>query len=444
MHKMKKVLVIVYYWPPSGGGGVQRWVKLAKYLPQMGWEPIIYAPDEADYPLMDHSLEADISPDLQLIRNPIIEPRKIYAKWLGKGEKEAKPNQPSADEIFYHDASQRSWKQNLALWIRGNLFIPDARALWIRPSIRFLKKYLKDHPVDAIISTGPPHSLHLIGEALHRKLDIPWIADFRDAWTEIEFFDKLMLSRWAENRHHKLERKVLKQADLSLVTADYWIDLYQKRGAQRVEVLLNGFDKDDFQHVQPTPNAHFALSHVGTLAHDRNPMSLWEALRELSDEIPTFRDKLQVHFAGKTDSLVKKSLADLGLGDHIHDHGYISHHEAISLMAASPLLLLLINQSEKNALGRVPGKVFEYLAAQRPILCIGPEGSSIDRILQDSQAGESIAFDDKDGLKQSLHQAFTQWQSGAMPRTKEVLIEPYTRRAQAAQLSGFLHEIIDD
>ena len=215
-----------------------------------------------------------------------------------------------------------------------------------------------------------------------------------------------MLSAYAANRHHKQERTVLQQADISLVTADYWPALYAKRGAKRVEVLLNGYDETDFSENRPALSAYFVISHVGTLAYDRNPTALWQALKELTEASPAFAEDLQLHFAGKTDHLVLKYLGEMGMGHHIVDRGYITHQEAIDMMCTSPILLLLINQATQNAQGRVPGKVFEYLAARRPILCIGPEESSISRILADSQAGTCFDFEDKENIKQSVWTAY--------------------------------------
>jgi glycosyltransferase involved in cell wall biosynthesis len=423
---MKKVLIIVYYWPPSGGGGVQRWLKFCNLLPENGWQPIVYVPEDPDYPLLDESLEAEVSEQVQVIKRPIWEPRKLYSRFLGKKKETSDAKGPSADEVFYHEASERSWKQNLALWIRGNFFIPDARAPWIQPSIKYLSQYLKENPVDAIVTSGPPHSLHLIGRGLKKRLAVPWIADFRDAWTEIEFFEKLMLSKWANRRHHKLERAVLAEADISLVTADYWPELYAKRGARRVEVLLNGYDENDFPTPRPSTAEAFIISHVGTLAFDRNPMALWEALSELCDESEAFSKLLRIHFAGKTDSMVKESINKLGMGDKMKDYGYISHEEAVMMMCTSPLLLLLINKSEQNAMGRVPGKVFEYMAAIRPILCLGPEDSSISRILTQAQAGTCIPYQEKERLKREIKSQFDDFQQGK-DSLHPTAIEQYSR-----------------
>nr|MBA2408145.1 glycosyl transferase family 1 [Chitinophagales bacterium] len=203
----KKVLIITYYWPPSGGAGVQRWLKMSKYLPEYGWEPIIYTPENAAYPIIDHSLEKDVLPGMKILRLPIWEPYDIYKRFVGRKKEEA------VYSGFLSENKPKSFTEKISIWIRGNFFIPDARCFWIRPSIQFLTQELKKNPVDAIISTGTPHSMHLIGKGIKENLNIPWLADFRDPWTTIDFYGQLMLTRWADAKHHRLEKDVLKTAD---------------------------------------------------------------------------------------------------------------------------------------------------------------------------------------------------------------------------------------
>ena len=203
---MKRVLVISYYWPPSGGSGVQRWVKFAKYLPSEGWQPVIYTPSNPEYTAVDHSLEADIPAQAEIIRRPILEPYGIYRALMGKGASvDIKSLTAGAreGEVTEISSGKKSFKQRLSLWIRGNLFVPDPRVTWLRPSVRFLCKYLKEHPVDVIVTTGPPQSMHLIGEKVHAKTGIPWIADFRDPWTQMYYLKHLPLTRCSWNKLYR-------------------------------------------------------------------------------------------------------------------------------------------------------------------------------------------------------------------------------------------------
>ncbi|MEM9719339.1 MAG: glycosyltransferase [Bacteroidota bacterium] len=436
---MKRVLVIAYYWPPAGGGGVQRWVKFCKYLPDFDWEPIVYTPEDADYPTLDTSLVEDVSPSLKVLRQPIWEPRKLYAKWVNSSA--GKGPQTQTDEVFYLSPKERSWKQNVSLWIRGNLVIPDARKFWIKPSIKFLSTYLEKNPVDAIISTGPPHSMHLIALGLKQKLGIPWIADFRDPWTHIEFYDKLMLSSWADSRHKYLEKRVHQVADAVIKVSPAWIDLDAPLEPQRSRVITNGYDEADFNHTKPTLREEFVISHIGTLAPDRNPKFLWEVLKDLCKENTRFAESLKLQFVGKTDPFVIEKVEKMGLGPRMEDLGYVSHQSSIELMQSTQVLLLLINESEKNAVGRIPGKVFEYLAAQRPILVIGPPTGDAAKLIQDLGAGSCVNFEDKFALRREVDRLYTLFTEDNL-HISSAGIKQYSRKKLTNKLVELLEEVV--
>ena len=213
---MKRALIISYYWPPTGGSGVQRWVKFAKYLPQEGWQPVIYTPENPEAITTDTSLEAEIPAEAEIIKRKIFEPYEFYRMLTGgrsrKKTSKAETGKGGQDEVNPINSQKKSLGKRISLWIRGNCFIPDPRCMWIGPSVRFLKKYLKEHPVDIIISTGPPHSMHLIARRLSLATGTPWIADFRDPWTKMFYFKHLHLGKTARRKHEKLEKKVLDDA----------------------------------------------------------------------------------------------------------------------------------------------------------------------------------------------------------------------------------------
>ncbi len=437
---MKKVLIIAYYWPPAGGGGVQRWLKFVKYLPEYGWEPVVYAPDpkEADYPLKDESLIQEVSDQVEVIRRPIWEPRKVYQRFVSSSD--PSPKKGKVDEIFYMNPKDRSIKQDISLWIRGNIFIPDARVFWVSPSVTFLKKYLKTNPVDAIVTTGPPHSMHLIGMRLKRLTGITWIADFRDPWTDIEFYDKMMLSKWADKQHRKLEKQVHQQADAVIKVSPYWINRDQDLEPQKMVVITNGYDEEDFAHEPPALDEKFLISHVGTLANDRNPRILWEAIKDLEKEVPGFGSDLQIQVMGKTDASVLESAQSMGVDKYLVNTGYVAHSEAIRIMQASHILLLLINDVAFNAPGRMTGKIFEYLAARRPILLIGPVDGDAAQVIADTQSGASVGFGDLEGLKKILTDYYALYKSGSL-NLQSKGYEQYARRNTTRKLAELLEEV---
>jgi len=431
---MRKVLIMVYYWPPAGGGGVQRWLKISSYLKQFGWEPIIYTAKNADYPLIDTSLQKDIDPAITVLRQPIFEIRKLYKRFATKNKQATKS---SADEIFYIPKDERSWKQNVSIWLRGNVFVPDARVTWVKPSVRFLKNYLSKQPVDAIISSGPPHSMHLIAMQIKRSMQIPWIADFRDPWTQIEYYEKLMLSKSADKRHRRLEKAVLQTADTIVNVAPHWNTYAESLGAKRTELITNGFDEKDFTHDPPELEKNFHLLHAGTLANDRNPQILWDVLKELSNEIPEFKSKLRVEVIGKTSANVLQSAQKAGLAQQIMTNGYVDHKTAIQKMQSAQILLLLINKAKQNALGRIPGKIFEYLAAKRPILLIGPETGDAANIIHQTNSGVVVDFEDHTKLKEIILKYYDDFKHNQL-RVESQKITAYSRAATAKQYADLL------
>ena len=314
---MKRVLIISYYWPPTGGSGVQRWVKFAKYLPAEGWQPVIYTPENPEQLAVDASLEAEVPAEAEVIRRRIVEPYEMYKKLLRKSG-----HSKEAVEVNPVNAQNKSFLQKVAMWIRGNIFRPDPRCLWIRPSVRFLKKYLKEHPVDLIVSTGPPQSMHMIGRKLARETGLPWIADFRDPWTKIFYFKHLSMTRATERWHHKMEKKVLDDATAVVAVSPLVQQDFQAMTQTPVELITNGFDECDF-HQEPFkmaeggPQQLFTITHTGLFAADGNPTVLWEVLAEKCRTCEEFRKSLRINLIGKTDEQIVKAAHDAGLGDNV-------------------------------------------------------------------------------------------------------------------------------
>ena len=288
---MKRLLIITYYWPPTGGSGVQRWVKFSKYLPQFGWQPVIYTPENPEQLAIDESLLSDIPDCAEVIKTHISEPYEIYRRLTGAKGK--------AQEVNPLNAQKKSLGKKISLWLRGNIFIPDPRIWWVRPSVRFLTKYLREHPVDAVVTTGPPQSMHLIGRGLKRRLGVKWIADFRDPWTEMFYYKHLSLSRFSDRRHRRLEQSVLDEADLVIAVSPPVARDFSAKTATPVKLITNGFDEDDFAApVEPRTDGKFTLVHTGLFASDGNPLNLWDVLAGKCREDSEFRSRLQIRLAG--------------------------------------------------------------------------------------------------------------------------------------------------
>lgn len=431
---MKRVLIITYYWPPSGGSGVQRWLKMSKYLPENGWQPVIYTAEGAEYPVEDPSLEKDVCPEAEVIRRPIVEPYSFYKKFLGI-KKEQKVKAGFIDET----GKQKGWKERLSVWIRGNFFIPDARCWWVKPSVKYLKTYLKEHPVDAIISTGPPHSMHLIAMKLKEAFGLPWIADFRDPWTEIDFYNDLHLTHRADRKHHRLEHEVLTKADKVVAVGWDMAEGLKGLGADNPTVIPNGYDWD--AQTQPTAmplSKDFTLTHIGIIGANRNEPQLWQALGELKASDSQFSSKLKIRLIGQVDQSVAKSIQANGLTESSELIPYIPHDQIQEQQASSQVLLLLINHTP-NAKGILTGKLFEYIAAGRPILCIGPEDGDAARILDETHAGRTVGFEDKEKIKAIIKELYQSYLEGRLLSNQNKGIEQYSRKALAKVFANLLN-----
>ena len=431
---MKKVLIITYYWPPAGGGGVQRWVKFVKYLRDFGWEPLVYTVQNGDYPILDNTLGQELPDDITVIKQPITEPYTLYKKWTGKGQKD------KIDANFLSQGKKMGWKDKFAVWVRGNFFIPDARCLWIRPSVRFLKDYLKKNPVDAIISSGPPHSCHLIAYGLKASKGLPWVIDYRDPWTQIDFFNDLGLTSIARKRHVSLEKKVLNACDCIITVGKTMaLDLLSLTD-KRTEVITNGFDETDRSTVPGSIDRQFTLTYIGTMNDARNPEVLWKALHQLKKNNHNMVRDIRVNLIGKPEQVVIDSVKAYNLEDKVHFGGYVSHKEAIGYQNSAHVLLLIINRTSNNK-SILTGKIFEYIASGRPILCIGPRDGDASEIIYTSGAGTVLDYDDTDGLIKFLEVRYDSFLTGKIESSGAVGIEKYSRRFLTGRLAAVLDGI---
>ena len=391
---MKRLLVITYYWPPTGGSGVQRWVKFCKYLPQYGWQPVVYTPENPERLAYDESLLKDVPECAEIIRTRISEPYAAYRRLIG--------GKAGRSEVNPVSGGEKTAVQRLSLWVRGNFFVPDPRVSWVRPSVRYLKGYLKEHPVDAVVTTGPPQSMHLIGLGLKKALGLKWIADFRDPWTEMFYYKHLELGRRADRRHHELERQVLDGADTVIAVTPYVRDDFAARTQTPVALITNGFDEDDFAGVRSAVHeGKFTIVHTGLFAADGNPLNLWDMLAEKCVNDPEFASKLQIRLAGKTDSEVTEAIRSRGLGDNLVDLGYLPHDEVVAEQMGADILILPLRREPEYA-KVLPGKIFEYLAAGRPVLGIGQEDGAAAEVLRDAGAGVMFGWDRRDGLMEFI------------------------------------------
>jgi len=430
---MKRVLIISYYWPPTGGSGVQRWVKFAKYLPSEGWQPVIYTPENPEQLAVDTSLEAEVPAEAEVIRRHIVEPYELYKKVLRRSG-----HSKEAVEVNPVNAQNKSLLQKAAMWVRGNLFRPDPRCLWIGPSVRFLKKYLDEHPVDMIVSTGPPQSMHIIGMKLARLTGLPWIADFRDPWTKIFYFKHLSMTKATEKWHRKMEKKVLDAATCVVAVSPLVQQDFQAMTQTPVELVTNGFDECDFNQERDVEAAggqdrDFTVTHTGLFAADGNPTVLWEVLAAKCKTDENFRKHLKINLIGKTDEQIIKAIADAGLAAHLNDMGYQKHAVAVEQQRKASLLILpLRKEPEYKAV--LPGKLFEYLASWRPVLGIGQPDGAMSMILNSTKTGVVLDWEDRKSIARFIDLCWQNHLAGNLT-VDDADISQFTRRSLTLRMA---------
>lgn len=422
---MKKVLIVTYYWPPAGGPGVQRWVQFVKHFKNFGIEPIVYVPENPHYPIQDATFNKDVSNDITILKRPINEPYAI-AKLFSK-----KNTQQMSSGIISN--KKQSLLGKLMLFVRGNFFIPDARVKWVEPSAQFLTTYISENSIDTIVTTGPPHSMHLIGLKLKRLLSLKWIADFRDPWTTIHYHKSLRLTKASSKRHKELEFQVLNKADTVVVTSMVTKDEFKQITSKPIEVITNGYDSSI--EIEPKLDTKFSIAHIGSLLNERNPRMLWKTLAEIASENKDFKEHLSLVFAGAISEQVLKDITSFGLDENCKVLGYVSHKKALQLQHNSQLLLLIeINKPETKCI--IPGKLFEYLAAYRPIIAFGPSGSDVSTILKETNHGKYFAYTDVE-LKETILSFYSDYKNNNL-KVLSKGIDEYRRVALTEKMAIIL------
>ncbi len=429
---MKKVLIISYYWPPAGGIAVHRCLKFAKYLREFGWEPVICTADNPEYPVLDDGNFKDIPPGTVTIKTRIWEPYNLFKLITGKMKQERIHN------VFLEE-EKPSFTHKLGIWIRGNIFIPDARRFWIRPSVNFLSKYLKDNPVDALFTNGPPQTTHMIAYGVKKNLGIPWHADFQDPWTQVDYFPQLMLNPISKKIHEKMEQRVFKWANKVTICSNTWKADLESIGAKDVGVIVWGYDEDDFKDISVSLSPKFTLSHYGSLGPDRNAKTLWKALSILSKEDKRFAADLEIELAGFIGHAVIDEIESLGLKNNLVLFDHLSRKDTLERMHRSQALILILNDMP-NVNGRLPGKLFEYLASRRPIIVIGPEESDASKIVHGVDGGFTCGFSDPDKTLATVKDLYEKFKQGKLV-SNTTDISQYTNRNLTKKLAGYLNQI---
>jgi glycosyltransferase involved in cell wall biosynthesis len=430
----KKVLIITYYWPPSGGSGVQRWLKFVKYLPAAGVKPFVFTPANPSFNLRDESLHKDVSSEATVVHYPIWEPYELFFRLSGifGKKKSARPTDVIA-------VKNKSLFQRFSTWVRGNLIIPDPRKFWVKPSVKFLERYLAENGINTIITTGPPHSMHLIGYQLKkRNPTLRWMADFRDPWSEWGFLDSIQVGARARKIHQQLEAQVLAAADEIITITPFYQRRFEALSNRKVTLLMNGYDEDDFKNLLIQKTEKFVIRHVGIVNEKCDPRPFMRAVLAVAQQNELFRNKVVVDFVGDVHPAFREFVSsDADLAKLTLFTPTVPHKELIAKYGTSSVLLLVLT-GYKDAEGYMPGKLYEYIATGLPVLGVGPEQGDAAKLLNETGAGKMIDGNHTDSINAFLLEAFQHWQQEkGIARKNEG--NQYSRKEIAKKLAAMLY-----
>jgi hypothetical protein len=429
---MKKVLIITYYWPPAGGPGVQRVLKFAKYLPQFGWQPIILTVKNGEYPAIDETLESDIPAECQVYKTSSLEPNQLYKKFVGMKKEER-------IRVAVMTEANKNWKKKIAGWVRLNLIFPDAKIGWKPSALKVGKKVIDELRPDLIFSSSPPPTTHRIARSLSKKSKLPWVADFRDPWTNIYYYDKAPKSKFAQMIDHKLEKQTLNDADKVItVTKGFFTNFDHSKEIQ----IPNGFDSDDIRNIEPkAKNKKFTIRYMGFLKTKQYVESFFDILKELS-QLESYRENIKLEIIGNLNPIVQKRIEEKAIEMEVNFINYKNHDEALTLIVNADLLLLIIGISNVNR-KLLSGKVFEYLMAKKPILAYGPTDGAAAQLLENTKSGKMFQYEDYKNAKQFILVNYERWNSGGNFHPLAALeISQYERKKLTESLVKVFEDVI--
>jgi hypothetical protein len=430
----KKILFVVYNFPPAAGAATQRVLKFLKYLNKSGFQTFVLTVDKVDYPDLDFSLIDKIPSETKVIRTKFWTPFGIYRKITGRKSDEKIP-------VAFIKDNHKSIAERLSVFLRLNVFLPDAKIGWLPFAVKEGKHLIKKEKIDVVISSGPPHTTHLIAKSLKKKTGVKWIADFRDPWTDIDYYSGIKRTKFAEWIDSKLEKSVLKNADYVVAASEGYLNIIKSKGIKNnYDVLTNGFEPDDFQNIELKILSKFVITYTGNMPFTRNPESLWLALEELVIENLDFANNFEFHFAGVMDEEIRQKIRLMKFYKNFIDHGYLSHNEVLNLTFNSHLLIMIVNRvATSNEI--LPGKIFEYIASGNFILVIGPENGVSARLINYVKQGIAIDYDEKAKMKELIIQLFTKWKKGELQKIESAEKYEFTRERITQKLIQIINSI---
>lgn len=435
---MKKVLVVTYYFPPSGGPGVQRVLKFVKYLPQFGFDPIVLTVADADFPAVDESLLKAIPKNVKVVRTKIFEPYNFYRRFTGKEAGAA------VDVENIPSGKKKGIMERIAEFIRSTFFIPDARVGWLPYAVSSAMRLIEEENVDIIYSSSPPYTAALIAKRLKKRTGKPWVMGLRDPWTGFISAPR----RWFLPAHidKSMEKKSIEVADaVEIAWEGIGKDLANKYSDLELSKLVhipNGFDSEDYPNLPLAKDKKFCVTYTGSLYGKRNPRTLLDAVKRLKTSGEISCDNFKLIFAGRFGGEVREMFAEPELDGLIEVKEYLPHEESIKLLLQSDLLVLIVDESELSD-EIVPGKVFEYIGARRPIIAFAPDGAAA-RVIRHTGTGIVIGQNDVEAAKAVIISFFSRTeQEKNLFAPDENAIKEFERKEAARKLSVLFNKILE-
>jgi hypothetical protein len=428
---LKKVLIITYYWPPSGGPVVQRVLKYVKYLYEFGWEPVVLTVQNGEYPAIDESLLERIPKNLKIVKTKWFEPFSLFKKLTGKAK----------DSIVSKDITNRkkneSFGMKLALFIRANMFIPDARIGWIYYLVRKGLELIKSENIDIIFSTSPPHSVHLGAKRLARKSGLKWVADFRDPWQEAYWKKDFTTLKIVGYLDKYLEKSVLLKACAITTVSSEIISLFKSKVNNNYFLLHNGFENIELFHNK---ESYFKIIFIGNLTKFQNPKDLFIAVSSLNNEV---KKTIKLEFIGNVFDDIKDDFSKYP--DIIIEHkNYMPHKELMTYAQSASMLFFPYYKNFSYSSGIIGAKLFDYFALSKPILALGEKGSTADRALAKTERGILLEYGDIEGISKFINSIYSKWEKDKYIHLDEnEEIQKFKTKENVKKLTKIFRDLLD-